>query len=96
MSTAGSILSSLSVASSVIEKNNAALMAACLSNRTDYKFHDVRELIDRGADVNMKDEDGLTPLHRAVMGNSLKTAALLIDRGAVVDALTNVSSLIVL
>jgi ankyrin repeat protein len=46
-------------------------------------------LIDRGADIEAKDEDGRTPLHYAVGKNSLDVTRLLIDRGADIEAKDN-------
>ena len=43
-------------------------------------------LLDRGADVNAKNERGWTPLHLAVRRGYTETAALLLDRGADVNA----------
>ena len=43
-------------------------------------------LIDRGADIEAKDNNGWTPLHGAAVDNSLAVARLLIDHGADIDA----------
>jgi formylglycine-generating enzyme required for sulfatase activity len=42
-------------------------------------------LVRRGADVNLKDRDGRTPLHAAVENNRWKLAALLVEKGAMAD-----------
>ena len=39
------------------------------------------------ADIDAKDDDGWTPLHRAADKNSLEVARLLIDRGANTDGI---------
>lgn len=47
--------------------------------------HGVRlatELLDRGADVNVADDDGQTPLHTAVTCESPELVELLVARGA--------------
>ena len=46
----------------------------------------VRELLDRGANVNARDEYGWTPLHLAAYRGYAEVARLLLDRGANVDA----------
>jgi len=43
-------------------------------------------LLDRGANVNARANDGMTPLHQAAARGNTATAALLIDRGAEIDA----------
>ncbi|XP_053168842.1 fibronectin type 3 and ankyrin repeat domains protein 1 isoform X2 [Hemicordylus capensis] len=55
------------------------LMRLCaLSGKTDV----ATPLIDAGADVNMKDSDGKTPLMVAALNNHDDLVALLLDRGA--------------
>jgi len=46
----------------------------------------VEMLIKLGADVNILDEDGKTPLHDACLKGQVNTARLLLDRGAKIDA----------
>ena len=53
-----------------------------VTNRCDYKFNEVKDALNRGAEVNKADDNGNSPLHLATMTNSHKTAQLLIDRGA--------------
>lgn len=43
-------------------------------------------LIENGADVNAKENNGFTPLHRAAAKDHVKVAALLIEKGADVNA----------
>ena len=50
---------------------------------------EVKKLIDSGADVGAKNDDGFTPLHYAVDGNNIELAKFLIDSGADVNAKTN-------
>jgi ankyrin repeat protein len=49
-------------------------------------FVRVRELLAKGADPNVRDEDERTPLHQAVLGNSVGLLGLLIESGADVNA----------
>jgi ankyrin repeat protein len=51
----------------------------------------VKSLLDEGADINAKD-DGLTLLMKAATEGYLKTAKLLIDKKADIDAKTNEGS----
>ena len=48
----------------------------------------LRALVGLGAEVNVAEADGTTPLHWATHRNDRATAAILIDAGADVDALT--------
>jgi len=43
-------------------------------------------LIDKGADVNAKDSEGITPLFNAVIGRNIEVIKLLIDKGAEANA----------
>jgi len=49
----------------------------------------VKELLDKGAYVNVRDPDGRTPLTEAVWNNNGELVRLLIDRGANVNARKN-------
>ena len=55
---------------------------AAEENRVDI----ARALIDRGTDVDARNDNGDTPLHWATMNNSLDVARLLIEHGAEIDA----------
>lgn len=46
----------------------------------------VKQLLDDGVNVNVKNEAGATPLMRAAAANDVATARLLLDRGANVNA----------
>jgi ankyrin repeat protein len=46
----------------------------------------IKDLLDRGADLEAKDNDGNTPLHFASMRNDLELAKLLLDKGADLEA----------
>ena len=49
----------------------------------------VKELLDKGAYVNVRDPDGRTPLTEAVWNNNGELVRLLIDRGANVNTRKN-------
>jgi|TARA_B110000438_G_scaffold136378_1_gene131824 ankyrin repeat protein len=53
----------------------------------------VEEYLDKGGNVNLQDEPGMTPLHHAVndnwKGRNLEMVKLLIDRGANVNAIND-------
>lgn len=52
-------------------------------------FVRVRELLAQGANPNVQDEDMRTPLHQAVLGNSVGLMGLLLEGGADVNAKDN-------
>ena len=56
-------------------------------------FEMAKYLINAGADVNARDEGGRTPLHQAARNGAVKTAALLISKGADVNAVLHDKSL---
>jgi len=47
------------------------------------------DLLNKGAGVNAKDEDGCSPLLWAVLSGNIGAVQTLIDRGADIDALNN-------
>ncbi len=55
----------------------------------DVDVSKIKDLIKRGADVNVEDNTGQTPLHRASAMNELEIAKLLLDRGADVNSKRN-------
>ena len=55
-------------------------------NNREIDSDGVCRMILAGADVNMKNRNDATPLHRAVVGDDYASASLLIDAGAEVDA----------
>lgn len=59
--------------------DETALMIAALKGHADW----CRRLIERGAKVN---REGWTPLHYAAAGPQTQAVALLLERGAVIDA----------
>jgi ankyrin repeat protein/beta-lactamase regulating signal transducer with metallopeptidase domain len=46
----------------------------------------VRVLLEAGAELNVRDDQGMTPLHRTVTGSDAETLQLLLEHGADVDA----------
>lgn len=48
----------------------------------------IQVLLDHGADIERRDFQGLTPLHRALFAEALKAATALVNRGADVMAVT--------
>ena len=67
----------------VDEYGRTALQVAAWYNSLDV----ARLLIEHGADIDAKSNDGNTPLHDAAQENSLDVASLLIDRGANTDGI---------
>jgi len=55
----------------------------------DYFVDAVRFLLDHGADLDAKDNNGLTPLHVLSQYGNIKATRLLLEHGARVDALDN-------
>lgn len=47
---------------------------------------DTKEFLEKGTDVNAKDDQGMTPLHLAAQGGHAKVMELLISKGANVNA----------
>jgi ankyrin repeat protein len=57
------------------------LHSAAAGNYTDI----ARMLVESGADVNVKQQMGVTPLHSAAQNGNLELIILLLEKGAVVD-----------
>ncbi|KAJ3695393.1 hypothetical protein LUZ60_000770 [Juncus effusus] len=51
------------------------------------RINTVEYLIDRGADLNARDENGLTPLHTAVMQEKVESLRVLASKGGPIDPL---------
>lgn len=68
------------------------------TNKKDVDYHThqqeqlntVKLLLEKGADIHLKDDKGETPLHVAVRGENLKLIDLLLKHGSQVDELTEV------
>ena len=65
----------------VVEDDQTALMSAALHKRTDV----VGLLLQKGADVNIRDGYGDTSVHCAANGNSPEAIAMLVQHGASID-----------
>ncbi|WP_353271056.1 ankyrin repeat domain-containing protein [Wolbachia endosymbiont (group A) of Alloplasta piceator] len=50
------------------------------------RLSDVRELLEKGANIEARDSDGYTSLHRAAEGGHLEIIRFLIDKGANIGA----------
>ncbi|XP_050438309.1 myotrophin-like [Adelges cooleyi] len=69
--------------------NNSTNGRTMLHKACDYGHLDIVEyLIQNGADINKKDNFGITPLLCALWENHLKVAKYLIDKGATTTLLT--------
>src|SRR5205085_8180493 len=55
----------------------ATLLGAMIGDIASVNF-----LLDRGVDINTRDENGRTPLMEAIFGGQIETVRMLIDRGA--------------
>ena len=66
-----------------ISYRGEGLFRAAKENRSDI----ARALLDQGAEVDARDEDGMTSLYWVASNNSLDMARLLIDHGANTDGI---------
>jgi ankyrin repeat protein len=62
-------------------KNSDGHTPLSLSLRLGLK-HQVPQLIAAGADINVKDAEGLTLLHQALLNGDSETALFLLEQGA--------------
>ena len=67
--------------------NNRLIVASKVGD-----INKVKELLDNGADVDVKNDDGWVPLSFAVRSGNIETVKLLIDRGANKEVKTNYGS----
>lgn len=63
----------------------SALHAAAERGNAEY----IKILLERGADINIQNEEGYTPLMKAIYRENPETVKLLLDNGADVNIKTN-------
>ncbi|MGH0149212.1 UNVERIFIED_CONTAM: hypothetical protein FKN15_020375 [Acipenser sinensis] len=61
--------------------DGAVFLAACSSGDSD----EVLKLLDRGADINYANVDGLTALHQACIDDNIKMVTFLVENGAIIN-----------
>ncbi|MDO3058460.1 MULTISPECIES: ankyrin repeat domain-containing protein [Mycobacteriaceae] len=71
------------------QEEDPARKAELHEQSVEFKLANVRHLIDSGADVNAKDDEGWTPLHFAATHDSAEVVRQLLDAGAEIDAVNN-------
>ena len=70
----------------ILDKDGIPLLISMASNKYMYDLNDIKELVERGANVNIRDDnDGDTPLIRAAYEGDTKIIRYLIEKGANVD-----------
>ena len=72
-----------------VQNVNIPIKALTLQDEREAHPNVAAVLLDRGAEVNAKTNNGWTPLHEAALNGHATVAALLLDRGAEVNAKTN-------
>ncbi|MGH0140230.1 UNVERIFIED_CONTAM: hypothetical protein FKN15_070891 [Acipenser sinensis] len=61
--------------------DGAVFLAACSSGDSD----EVLKLLDRGADINYANVDGLTALHQACIDDNIEMVKCLVENGAIIN-----------
>ncbi|RXM99070.1 Protein phosphatase 1 regulatory subunit 12A [Acipenser ruthenus] len=61
--------------------DGAVFLAACSSGDSD----EVLKLLDRGADINYANVDGLTALHQACIDDNIEMVTFLVENGAIIN-----------
>ncbi|KAL1636550.1 hypothetical protein SLS56_001135 [Neofusicoccum ribis] len=80
----------LNVGAEVEAKNEYGQSALAIAVSEGY-VEEVTFLLERGADVNSRDDDGLTPLHHVVVANQVEICRLLVGLGrTIAEAVDNV------
>ena len=87
IAAAAFILNPLSARTPAEKTTTAPLQAVIDPDRQSYA--DIKNLIDKGSDVNYKDASGATPLMKAAYLGDLALVKLLIDKGADANAADN-------
>ena len=72
----------------VVSKDEAKKLGMQIweSNRCLRRAEEIEDLIQKGADINVKDETGETPLYRAVFNRQMDVVKVLLEHGADVNA----------
>jgi ankyrin repeat protein len=68
------------------EHGNTELLRACIADTRGNLTYTIIELLGRGANPNIADSAGYTPLHYAVMKGNLNAVQALLQKGANRDA----------
>lgn len=74
-----------SISTAITLINDQAVVASSDDRRSEV----VKILLNNGIDVDVKDEDGFTPLHIAALRNNFGFVNILLDNGANIDAEAN-------
>ena len=78
-----------SIKINLMEKLNQELLIEMNKEYTEVDALKIKDLIERGANVNTRDKWGLTPLHWACDKNSIELTKMLIEKGANINAIDN-------
>lgn len=70
------------------EHGNTELLRACMANMRGNHTDTIIKLLHQGADPNIADREGYTPLHYAVMKGNLAVVNVLLQKGANRDAIS--------
>ena len=70
------------------EHGNTELLRACIADTRGNHTDTIIKLLRQGADPNIADREGYTPLHYAVMKGNLAVVNVLLQKGANRDAIS--------